>query len=261
MAYYSVPRDLDMEVNLPEEKYTYKQAYIDLFQIANYKEWSYKKQNWKIITIPIWSIWRSETRLWERWMWDRRKVSRFLDMLEAQWQIVQQNIWGNDWIISLIWYIDSTTNGTTKSTTKGTTNGTYKKEEQIRTNKNNIDTPLNFALEQFYEYRKWIKKPMKDRAKKLLDTELEKLAWWDDDKKIRLLNNAILKWRLSVYPEKWEQPLQELTDLQIWQLWEKRYTPEWKEVIKQHQKQLDKYTPEQLNDLRKKALLHFVQNA
>jgi hypothetical protein len=57
------------------------------------------------------------------------------------------------------------------------------------------------------------------------------------------------------------KPIKELTELQIWQLWERRYTPEWQELIKQHQAQLDKYTPDQLKDLRKKALLHFVQNA
>jgi hypothetical protein len=59
--------------------------------------------------------------------------------------------------------------------------------------------PLDIAINDFIQFRKETKKTMTERAIKLFLTELNKLAT-DDDTKIKIINQSILKGWTSVYP-------------------------------------------------------------
>ncbi len=68
-------------------------------------------------------------------------------------------------------------------------------DEQIKRNKNNeINTsdPFSQALDDFAEHRRKLKKPMTDRAKKLLLADLDKLAETDREK-ILIIEQSILQ--------------------------------------------------------------------
>jgi hypothetical protein len=60
-------------------------------------------------------------------------------------------------------------------------------------------TPLEKAVDDFKEFRKGIKKPMTPRAIELLYANLEKLAGSDDQMKIAILEQSILKGWAGVF--------------------------------------------------------------
>lgn len=61
------------------------------------------------------------------------------------------------------------------------------------------DDSLVLALKDFADFRKTIKKPLTERAKKLLDAELNKLAGDNDGKKVKILNQSILRGWTGVF--------------------------------------------------------------
>lgn len=65
-------------------------------------------------------------------------------------------------------------------------------------------TALEIAIDDFKDFRKKIKSPMTDRAVKLLLTELEKLTS-DDETKIAIINQSIMRGWKGVFPLKEEQ--------------------------------------------------------
>jgi len=65
-------------------------------------------------------------------------------------------------------------------------------------------TALEIAIDDFKDFRKKIKSPMTDRAVKLLLTELEKLTS-DDEAKIAIINQSIMRGWKGVFPLKEEQ--------------------------------------------------------
>lgn len=258
MAYYKIERDIELDIL--EEPYTYRQAFLDLWQLTNFKEWTYRKQNGKIITVPIWTLARSEQRLGNRRQRSRGKVSRFLNYIEWLWKIEQQNIWGNDWLIRIIWYSCGTTNDTTNSTTNdtivSTTNDTYKKEEQIMINKNK---------EEYWKYVKLSPEEFDKLTQRFTESVvldlIEKIENWITNKKKG--RSPYIDYYMTIInrAKKDTVPVKQLTDIELGKLWEVRNTLDGKELVKVHQKQLDKYTPEQLEQLRKTALFDFVHNA
>ena len=82
-----------------------REAFMDLFVIANYKEGYIKIRNWERILIYPWEVWWSNDSLATRWKWSRWKVSRFLNVLEKEWEIEQQNFGINFKKIRLLWWI------------------------------------------------------------------------------------------------------------------------------------------------------------
>jgi len=65
-------------------------------------------------------------------------------------------------------------------------------------------TALEIAIDDFKDFRKKIKSPMTDRAVKLLLTELEKLTS-DDEAKIAIINQSIMRGWKGVFPLKEER--------------------------------------------------------
>jgi hypothetical protein len=82
-----------------------RSAWIDLIMLANYKEGTIRKRGIKI-TILRGQVALSERQLTERWGWSRGKVKRFLNELEYEQQIIQQNEQQNKNVTSLITIIN-----------------------------------------------------------------------------------------------------------------------------------------------------------
>ena len=66
-------------------------------------------------------------------------------------------------------------------------------------NVKNEKSALEKTLDDFYVMRNKIKKPMTDKAKKLLFSNLEKLAGDNENLKIKILEQSILNCWQSVY--------------------------------------------------------------
>lgn len=112
-------------------------AWMDLLLLA---EWETHKKliHGQLKTFERGSVYMSIEQLASRWGWERRRVMRFLDMLESDEMCTQKRT-RNGTTISLINYekyqvvgttdgtTDGTTNGTSDSTTDGTTDGTHLK--------------------------------------------------------------------------------------------------------------------------------------
>jgi hypothetical protein len=79
--------------------------------------------------------------------------------------------------------------------------GTQRKEKKRIEKESKEISALDAAIESFKEFRKKVKKPMTDRAVELFLKELDKLAQ-DDESKIAIINQSILKGWLTVYPIK-----------------------------------------------------------
>lgn len=87
---------------------------------------------------------------------------------------------------------DSKANGKSKHRS---TAGRHKQECK------NERSELQIALDDFAEHRRRLKKPMTDRAKKLLLADLDKLASTDDEK-IAIINQSIVSGWLRFFPLK-----------------------------------------------------------
>ena len=80
------------------------------------------------------------------------------------------------------------------------------KVEESRVKESKVEKPrvsaLDSALNDFAEMRKKMRKPLTDRALALTISELEKLAPGDDEKKIAILNQSIVRGWQGVFPLK-----------------------------------------------------------
>ncbi len=72
------------------EPFSKGQAWVDLLLMANHTETYFYKRGNKVI-VERGEIGRSIIELAERWKWSRGKVKRFLNDLENEMQIIQQN--------------------------------------------------------------------------------------------------------------------------------------------------------------------------
>ena len=95
------------------------QAWIDLIALANHKGIR-KQKDGKVTYFKTGTISRSVLWLANRWGWDRKKVRRFLSVLEAD-QMVSVNATTNGTTISIVNYGKYQNRGSTNGTTVGTT--------------------------------------------------------------------------------------------------------------------------------------------
>lgn len=123
--------------NAPEA-YDIRSAWVDLLLLANHED---KKgiYNGKVVTYKRGTIFRSVLSLSKRWHWDRKKVKRFLDLLESDGMVTTKGTTEGT-TITIVNYGKIQDSGTTKRATNGTTSGqhrdTNKNDKEI--NKNNI---------------------------------------------------------------------------------------------------------------------------
>lgn len=184
------------------EKFTKRQARQDIILNANYKDKTFFIRG-NEIKLKRWQIWRSEITMSERWGRSRNKVRRFLKWLKTKQQIEQQKCRYITTIITILWY-NKYQNDTTDDTAER--QQTIHKQEGKERKEGKEKTIIEKTLKDFYSMRIKIKAPMTDRAKTLLNNILNKLAWEDEDLKIKMLEQSIMNSWKSVFPIKWEQP-------------------------------------------------------
>lgn len=196
-----------------DEPFDKRSAWVDLLMLANHEERKAEYKG-KLVICKRGNIDRSMLWLANRWHWDRRKVKRFLQMLESDGMVSFDGTTDGTTITIENYekYQDVLTkNGTTKRTTKGTTDGTTHGTTHSTTHgtTNNNDKQCNNndkqcnnkyiglspelvdTLREFEAMRKSIKKPMSDRARSMLINKLTKLAGDDTELKIRILEQSI----------------------------------------------------------------------
>ena len=93
---------------------------------------------------------------------------------------------------------DSKANGKSKHRS---TAGRHKQEDLLSEDLKNDKSPLDQALDDFAEHRRRLRKPMTEKAKKLLLDDLDKLASTDDEK-IAIINQSIVSGWLRFFPLK-----------------------------------------------------------
>src|SRR5210317_1233173 len=96
--------------------------------LANWQTGSFRKRGVKI-TVKRGQLARSKLELADRWRWSRGKVTRFLDELESDQQILQQTSKLTT-LISIINYDRYQSDGTTDEATDGHQTDIYKKNKK-----------------------------------------------------------------------------------------------------------------------------------
>ena len=81
MVYIQIDRNMSNNCIWQKKPYSYGQAWIDLLLLANYKENKRIKNN-QIIISNRGEINLSILYLSNKWGWDRKKTTRFLELLE-----------------------------------------------------------------------------------------------------------------------------------------------------------------------------------
>ena len=115
-----------------DEPFSKGQAWVDLIMLARWKD-EKKLHRDKLVVRKRGEVNCSMRWLAERWQWDRRKVKRFLSLLESDGMITVECT-TNDTTITIenysVYQDRQTADGTTHGTTDGTTDGTHKKKEK-----------------------------------------------------------------------------------------------------------------------------------
>jgi hypothetical protein len=170
----------------------------------------------KMVTVERGSFISSIRKFQERWKWSNTKAIQFLDMLESEGMIIRKSDTKKT-VITIVKYDFYQGEGEEKTTQERHENDT--ETMQKRTNKNvkndkndnktykadfsdyTQDSELIDTLESFFEFRKQIKKPMTEKAVKLLLNKLNELASTDMEK-VAILNQSILEGWQGVFPLK-----------------------------------------------------------
>lgn len=136
-----------------DRPYSKGQAWVDLLLLANHRDVKIPIDG-KPVEITRGQFHTSEVKLANRWGWDRRKVKRFLEVLESDRMLVKECS-RNGTTITLVNYDnfqgDGTPDGTTHGTPNGTSDGTQTNNvKNVNNVKNNIFTPP--TLEEVTKY-------------------------------------------------------------------------------------------------------------
>ena len=119
-------------------------------------------------------------KLSNRWGWDRKKTSRFLDVLESDQMLSQERTKKGTTLTIVnydIYQCDGTTIGTTDGTTIGTTDGTQtrkKERKNISTNVDIEDEVLREKVLDWLKYKSERRESYKDTGLKSLITQIKK---------------------------------------------------------------------------------------
>lgn len=191
------------------EKFDKRSAWVDLLLLANHEDKKVFFEG-KLIVVKRGQFITSIQKLSERWKWDRKKVMKFLDVLESDSMLSQKRT-THGTTITIVNWDNFQVEGTTKRTTTTTTDGqrlpqpmdtNKNNKEYIKNDKNNKyadDDRLNNAIKDFIEHRRKLRKPMTDKAVELFIQRLNKFET-SVDGQIRLINIAIERGWQTVYP-------------------------------------------------------------
>lgn len=191
-----------------DEPYDKARAWIDLIMLAN---WEDKKTVYKdeVVTCKRGDVNLSIATLGKRWKWDRKKVRRFLHVLESDGMITV-NATTHRTTVTIVNYgvyqDIGTTNGTVDGTTDGTTSAQQvpttkkdkkeKKDKKVNTNvlthigsfeNDEVDSLFN----EFVKMRKDMKKPMSGKAIELAISKLENLSSGNSETAIKIIEQTL----------------------------------------------------------------------
>ncbi len=120
------------------EPFSKGQAWVDILLLANHEDRKIAIDG-KPVVIKTGSFHTSTYKLADRWGWDKRKVSRFLNCLERDGMLTQKRSFNGTTItienygkFQDIGTTDGTTDGTANSTTDGTTDGTQTRIKELK---------------------------------------------------------------------------------------------------------------------------------
>ena len=151
------------------EPFTRSMAWVDMLLIANHTDNFFFKRGIRV-DIKTGQIGYDLDTLAKRWKWSRGKVERFLQMLEKDEQIVRQKT-NVTTLISIVNYkeyqIDDKPNR--KANDKPNSKPNEHKQECIR----NIKNEKELILDRWIEYRKQIKKPIKEATQETILAKME----------------------------------------------------------------------------------------
>lgn len=151
------------------EPFTRSMAWVDMLLIANHTDNFFFKRGIRV-DIKTGQIGYDLDTLSKRWKWSRGKVERFLQMLEKDEQIVRQKT-NVTTLISIVNYKEYQTDdkANRKANDKPNSKPNKHKQECIR----NIKNEKELILDRWIEYRKQIKKPIKEATQETILTKME----------------------------------------------------------------------------------------
>ena len=151
------------------EPFTRSMAWVDMLLIANHTDNFFFKRGIRV-DIKTGQIGYDLDTLSKRWKWSRGKVERFLQMLEKDEQIVRQKT-NVTTLISIVNYKEYQTDdkANRKANDKPNSKPNEHKQECIR----NIKNEKELILDRWIEYRKQIKKPIKEATQETILAKME----------------------------------------------------------------------------------------
>ena len=187
------------------EPFTRSMAWIDMLLIANHSDNFFFKRGIRV-DIETGQIGYDLDTLGKRWKWSRGKVERFLQMLEKDEQIVRQKT-NVTTLISIVNYKEYQTDDkpNRKANDKPNSKANENKQECIRIIKNEKEV----ILDRWIEYRKQIKKPIKEATQ---ETILNKMQNFTEEQCKFVINNSIENGWQGLFWDKLPKDETELTD-------------------------------------------------
>ena len=223
---------------LYEEKRVFSkfEAWLDLLMMANHQDNKFLLGN-KLVEVKRGSMITSLRKLCEKWKWSNTKVKTFLEILKTDEMISYKSD-----TKKTVLTIENYNNYQDDDLKKRHQNDTETSQEHIKSipkayqkhtnnnvlitsNNENTDNKENKENKELSDFdktfidfenmRKQIKKPMTDRAKKLILSKLDKLATTEQDK-IEILNNSIMNSWAGVFELKLEKVSRKKEPDQSW---------------------------------------------
>ncbi len=166
------------------EPFTRSMAWVDMLLIANHTDNFFFKRGIRV-DIKTGQIGYDLDTLSKRWKWSRGKVERFLQMLEKDEQIVRQKT-NVTTLISIVNYKEYQTDdkANRKPNDKPNSKANEHKQECIRKIKNEKE----LILDRWIEYRKQIKKPIKEATQEII---LDKMQNFTEEQCKFVIDNSI----------------------------------------------------------------------
>jgi hypothetical protein len=218
MGYIQIDRNISNNWIWQKTPFSYGQAWIDLLLLANYKENKRIKNN-EIVISNRGEVNLSILYLSNKWGWDRKKTTRFLELLERD-NMVELNKSKNGTTIRITNYniyqqnqVDTKQKMGQQKDNEWDNNSPYINKENKEINniyKESIskDIPkkvetkyfeslkVNTLFNEFLELRKKIKAVNSERA---INTLINKLKNYDEDTQYKMIENSIVNSWKDVY--------------------------------------------------------------
>lgn len=201
------------------ERFTRAQAWIDLLLYANHREKKIRYDDgFKMIRRG--QFLTSKRKLAERWMWNRRTVDKFLNLL-AKDEMISLECTTKHTLITIVNYDiyqgEGAVNAPQDAPEYTPRSSTNKNDKNVNNNNNNNissgepvkvkkqpkvysdNVVLNEAINDFIKHRRAINAPMTDRAIELFIKKLNGMSD-DPDEQVKVINTAIERGWKGIYP-------------------------------------------------------------